>query len=435
MRLTIFLSRIARKPAINQGMAVLIDQALMSIATFVIGVLVARSSSPTEYGTYVLSWTLVFIVVGVHRAVVMIPFTVYLPRLNEPERSIYSGSNLLHTAIVSAIAISVATLGIATVYSRDLFTAGSTAYIYMLAILVAAPYLMREFIRGLLLARLRVFRSLIANGTISIITLGIVCTVYVQGVLSAEHAYLIIGGTAALASIYMFSRNRREFVFQKKVLWQHLIKNLQLGKWILANVVGFTIASQIFPWLLLWLQDETSVAGYGAALAVASVLTPFLRGANAYILPRMTHGYRGADQAYLSRLLRLSVLALAIPFGLWLLIASVFAEPIMELTYAGKYDGFGFVMAMLTARTAIEGISTPLTSALQTLEQPHVTTTALFLGAGTSLLLGVYLVTTAGVEGAAISAAVSSLVIALWKYVQIRQMLHKQLPAEHEEGR
>jgi O-antigen/teichoic acid export membrane protein len=189
-------------------------------------------------------------------------------------------------------------------------------------------------------------------------------------------------------------------------------------------MLASTVILQIFPWMILYFLDATAVAAYGAGLAVAGVMTPLLRGANAYMLPRMTHSRKGSDSKDLYRIMKKSVLFLSLPFGAWAVVGSLFAEPIMTFIYSEKYHGYGILVSLLIVKTMIESVSTPMTSALHALERPNITNASLVFGAVIAVLCGYILITNYSLTGAGLAAVLASLGSAMWKWVALKRLRH-----------
>lgn len=405
-------------------MAVIVDQGMMSLGTFIVGVLVARAISTEQYGVFVLGWSLVAIVLGVQRAIVVLPFTVYSPRMSSEERGRHLGSGLLHTLVIGLVAI-VVFLVMAWEAPRKPGKAGLVMALPLIA-LVIVPNLLREQMRSAAIAQLNFIGSAKANIAASCLMLTAAAALYTENLLTLESSYLVIGGSSLFAAMLLIYRQWVTLRITPSAFIFDFLCSIRIGKWILVNVFAFTLASQIFPWLIQWSLDTSQVGAYGACFAVAGVLNPFLRGINAYSLPRMTHGYKDSHSGNLFRIMRKTVLVVAIPYGIWIVLGSVFAEDIMQLLYNGKYAGHRLLVGLLILRTAIESISTPLISALQTMERPDITTSSMAIGAITGVTAGILLVQAYGLPGAGLAAVLSSLSSSAWRLLCLKKLYRER---------
>lgn len=409
-----------RKTFIDSG-AVLLDQGLMSLATFIIGVLLARAISVEDYGIFVLGWSLIAIIQGIQRGLVVLPFTVNCPKLSASEQGRHLGSGLVHSLILGLISLTLFALLTTQNVSEKYSSLEKLIEALPLISLVILPFLFREQLRSATLARLDFLGSAKTNIIASLLMIGIGIFLYEKQMLTLDNAYLLIALTSLLASLILLYRQKEHLKIKIKSLWPDLKYNLKIGKWILANAVAYTLLTQIYPWLLLWFHDTLSVAVYGACLAIAGALNPLLRGVTTYALPRMSHGHNDNPKA-LMRMLWKTVVILSIPFGIWTLLGSLFAEQIMTFFYTDKYQGYGIILALLIIKTLVESVSAPLTSALQAIHRPDVTSGSLIFGATITATLGIYLVKEFGLHGIGITAISSALAIALWKLYFIHKL-------------
>ena len=400
----------------------MLDQGFLSIANFITGALVARSGSKEEYSLYVLAWSLLLIFSSLQRALIHVPLTVYLPKLTEKEKNTYQGSTLAHSIILGVLIISglvIANAVYGSVYGKQ------SADMQRLVAIIAAltlPMLLREYIRGALFARLQFFSSLVANLTGTLIQLSIVTYLYTNEQLNITSAMVAILISSAYAACFMLWSQRNSLKISPRLIVKDFARSWKTGKWMLVNVVGMIGISQIYPWLILTLADTESVAIFGAALALSNVLSPLLRAANAYILPKMSHGYRDFDIDSVKRMMNISIISLSIPYAIWVAIGSIYANELMGIVYSNKYIGHSHIVIILLYKSMIESISTPLTSALQALERPNITTISLAIGSTITLSLGAMLVHKYGLAGAAASSLLTTAIIFIYKYHAISKI-------------
>ena len=400
------------------------DQAMMSLGTFLAGVLVARAISKENFGIYVLGFSIISIAMNLHRAIVVLPFTVYCPRLDEVERKSYQASGFIHTIILGVSVLLILGLWFLWIDYKDspaiLGIRDATPYLGLLLV----PYLLREFMRSAALAQLQFLSSMLANVTASVLMVALILIAFFTDNLTVKSAYACIAIASLTAVTTLVWRNRSQMAIRLNRLRSDFMRSLILGRWLIGNMLAFTVISQIYPWLVLYFVDSAAVAAFGASLAVAGVMTPLLRGANAYMLPRMTHSRKGSDSKNLYRIMKKSVLFMLLPFGIWTVVGSLFAEPIMTFFYSDKYHGYGALVSLLIVKTMIESVSTPMTSALHALERPNITTASLIFGATLSLLFGYPLIKDFSLTGAGLAAVLASLGSALWKWIALKRLSH-----------
>lgn len=415
------LSRFQIMPAIRQGSIILLDQGALSVANFITGILVARSTTKEEYGIYVLIWSVLMIVQGVHKGIASVPYTIYSPRLNARERTSYLGSILIHTFLMCVLAT---TAMLVVFYSNKLPHQSESVTIYSalpaLALLLT-PFLLRDFIRSVLLAKLNFAGSLKPNLIATVMQVGVVCLLFAKDWVTIDSVLIVLAATNGFAAAVMLYGQHEAWVVEKGKLWSDFIKNSNIGKWELANGLTYMAGYQIYPWLILAMLGPNDVAAFGACLAIANLPAPFLRSACAYMLPRMSHGFKDGDLETVMRLLRKSMLVILIPYGLWMLIGAVFGEYITVFTYSDKYSGYSVLLFWLLLRTTIESVAAPLTTALQTIEKIHVTTLSGVVGAVVTLIIGPLSIAWLGVIGAGVTSALAAFVMTGYRWYAIKK--------------
>jgi O-antigen/teichoic acid export membrane protein len=417
------LETLIKKPALRQGGIVLFDQGFLSIATFVTGVLVARTVSKDDYGLYVLIFSFLLIVSSIHRALVTLPLTIHLPRLNKEEQNVYIGSGLMMTLILGIlVCLGLIAYSLTSIRFDTLDTASTNQTILTLTCLII-PFLAREYVRNALFARLHFFSSLVANFTATTLQLTGISALYYYDLLTVTYAITTIFLSTLIAASLMLWSHRKTIHVRPGNLKNDFNRGLSITKWSLLNVLGLFGASQSFIWILLFLMNTEAVAIYGACFALSSVMSPFLRAMNAYLLPRMSHSFKDGNKSNLQHILRTSILALSIPYGIWTLVGSVFAEPLMHILYSDAYQGYGLLVALLLLKSMIEGVSAPLTSTLQTMERQHVTTISLLIGSFIAIAGGIVMINLYGLTGAGIIAVISVAVRATWQFIDINKQL------------
>ena len=409
------ISSLFKSKGLKQGVVVLVDQGMMSLLTFITGVLIARSSSEEEYALYMLGWSIVLFMKGFHEAIVNLPFTVYVPRLSDADLRIYQGNALIHTAVFCLLlGLFVLLAGII----NELYVFKSNLELVELAPLLfflLMSFVFRDFLRNALLAQLEVWKSVRINASLSLLLIVTISAFYYFDYLTLVNAYMLFVLSFGTAASVMFWQHRSQYEFDMTILWSQLLKNWQLAKWALVGNFAYLGSRMSYPWLILYFLDYKSVAAYYACMALAMVPAPILRGAAAYIFPRMSHGYKEGSVKSLVRLLRKSILLLSFPYLLWLIVGVTFNKELIEMLYVEKFSGYGLLFTLLMISTTIDFIFSPLTNALQVLEKTRAITTSLVIGAILTLVLGPILIISYGLTGAAVSVIVSTSGTMAWR--------------------
>jgi hypothetical protein len=80
---------LARFPAVSQAALSLVDQAIVSGASFVTAMIIARTTSQVTMGMYYLIASIVIVAVGVQEHIIAAPYIIYSKRRSGNELAVY----------------------------------------------------------------------------------------------------------------------------------------------------------------------------------------------------------------------------------------------------------------------------------------------------------------------------------------------------------
>ncbi len=402
------------KQSLQQGAGVIFDQGLYSLTNFLTGVLLARSLPKEDYGVYVLALSLIISIMGVQRAVITVPYTVYSQKHREEEFNTYLGSIFIHQIILLIIAIVFSLVFSKYFFLRESST-NNAIFILIAFALTATGVLLRDFVRSYLLARLAVRQSVIMGVSVNIIQLVLLATLYMEGLLTIHNAFLIIGGCSIIPSLYFFLKNSQIRVKTAQII-DHFRNNLKLGKWILGSTIISTLSSQSYPWLLAFFADKSSVAVLGVTLSLANICGPLLQGINSYIFPKMAHSISAGTPLKVINIMKKSVIILSLIFAGWIICGALLGNFLLVLIYSPKYAGYSAVLVIVILSSLVSAVTGPLNSALDALEKADISFKSLAAGLIVTVSIGVFLVYHWGLYGAVVGMLLSNLTNCLLRW-------------------
>ena len=390
--------------SVRQATVVLFDQGFCSIANFLTGVLVARACSKAEYGLYVLGFTLLVTAMGIQTSLAGTPFTVLSPPLKGKDRQFYLGSTLIQHLAISAMA-SVGFIVAATVIFITGRTDSLAGLLFALA-LASVFVLLRDFMRYVLLAQLRVWASLLMGLVASIATVGMLFWAYMDGWLTAPVAYLILGGCSSLPVLFVLLRERKQIAFATNKLWEHVKENLRFGKWLIAQVIVVFFAVQIYPWLLMFFKGSAATGVYGVCVGLAAVVNPLFMGLNRFLGPRTAHAAcKGLSRVH--REVYLSMALLAGPLLIIFLGAVFFGEWAIVTIYGRKFAGIGSIFSIYTLAVIITAEGGITNAGINALRRPDIAFRARLIALAVTVTFGLFLVYKLGPLGAALGVCIA----------------------------
>lgn len=405
--------------SVRQATVVLFDQGFCSIANFLTGVLVARACTKAEYGLYVLGFTLLMTAMGIQASLSGIPFTVFSPRLRDKGHRLYLGSTFIQHLAVSAIAAVAFVVGAAV-----LFAVGRTDNFagVLLALAVACVFvLLRDFMRYVLLAQLRVWASLLMGLVANIATVGILLLAYRGGWLRAPVAYLILGGCSGLPVLVLLLRERSRITFATNKLREHLKENWKFGKWLIARTAAFFFAVQIYPLALMFFKGPGATAVYGACMSLAASLNPLFVGIERYLRPKTSH-VAATNPAALPHIVFVTIGILIVPLVGLLIIAVYCGDLVLVLVFGSKYIGCHDVLVVCVVALIANVVFKSVSIGIDSMGATRVTFSGRVIGAIASLLFGIPLVILAGSYGAAFGVMISHCVAGAYWWKEFKKL-------------
>jgi len=407
------------RPAVRQGAVVLVDQGFCSIANFLTGVLVARACSKSEYGVYVLCFTLLTVAMNIQTSLTGTPFTVFSPRLRDKEHRLYLGSTLVQHLMVSAFA-ALGFLTVAAVFSHTGRTDNLAGVLFALAA-ASVFILLRDFIRYVLLAQLRVWASLLMSLVANVAIVVMLFWAYVRGSLTAPVAYIIIGGCSGLLVLFVLLRERRRITFATNKLWEHVKENWRFGKWLIAQVIVVFMAIQMYPWLLMFFKGSAATGTYGVCIGLAAVANPLFMGLNRFLGPRTAHAARKGS-AQIHREVYLAMTFLAGPLLITFLGAVFLGEWAIVTIYGRKFAGTGHIFSIVMLAVIITALGGITDAGINALRRPDIAFRARLVALAVTVTLGLFLVYKLGPLGAAIGVCIARVLAVGYQLIRFHSL-------------
>lgn len=306
-----------------------IDQALLSAANFLVGLLLIRNCSDEDYGHYVLGFTALLLLTGLQGAYIGGPLAVLAPR-QSPERkrqmlaSLYQQSGRWTTRIALGLAVLSGGLGLAGLLSPLL------AVLAAVYCAVAAFALQREYLRTGLMIYERPQAVLRADLVYVAVLLAGVAAAALLTRPAAPWAFAAMA-LAALAGAVLARRElaRSPGLHGEELhgLWRELAP---LGGWAMAGWLVYWSFSQGYNYVVAGTLDLAAVAALNAVRLLLMPANLMVTGIKQLLLPMAArwHQSLGLD-SMLRRLLAFAAVVMLLSliyFGLlWLLRDWVFA--------------------------------------------------------------------------------------------------------------
>jgi O-antigen/teichoic acid export membrane protein len=350
----------------------MIDQLVISGASFFSLMLVARFLSLSEVGTYVLAMSVILIVMAFQDALITRPYTV---KLMKPQGTVqeHAGSALLLSLILSVI---LACIGIFLDVLLYLWPNHEAEGKIGFALACVAPLLLaREFARRHSFSALQSRRALILDLIVVAITMIVLYALGRLGALSPPRAILAMGFGALVGVPIWWMRHREEFAFNKASVKATAADNWKLGRWFAISQMSIQIGSYANHWLSLILLSIAATGIYAEAMAIVALVNPFIYGILNFLMPKMVRVLHDEGRQSLLKHVRRYSMFMAILMSSFTLFIIFFGNDARELVFkhpvSAESVDIQLLMTLLSIGVLIGATGAPGTLALQTEERGH----------------------------------------------------------------
>jgi O-antigen/teichoic acid export membrane protein len=404
------VGRIAR----GSHVLALFDQAIVSGTNFITTVLVARSTLPSEFGSYSIAVSLLFPLFCVHESLISLPYTVQRHRsLGTPAQS--AGSSLVHNIQLSAVAMVLFTLG-AMLLSLLGAPPKLVAAIWVLTLF--APFvLLREFGRRFAFAHLEITQALVLDLAASAIQLASILLLVEIGWISAATACAALGLAYAIVATVWLCLNRSRFSIRGFHVRKTMKLSWSLGKWLGGSQLATFVRSYSAYWILAIAMGTAATGIYAACSSIVAFSNPLILGLGNILSP--TAALELSERGY-AGLMRETVRATALvsaTMGLFVVGITLIGGDVMRFLYHNPaYDGQSHTLIVLALAAFAQAIGIPASNALTSLERAQAVFWASLVGLLLTLTLSLLMVGQLGLAGAAYAVLGGNLAGALGKW-------------------
>jgi O-antigen/teichoic acid export membrane protein len=377
----------------------LADQAVVSAASFLTTILIARWTIPNELGLYSIGISILVSSIAIQESLISLPYTIRQHRaLGTPVE--HAGSSLTHCALLSALG-TVILLVFALALSATNADPRLRAMIWTLTGVLPFAFL-REFGRKLSLAHLRTGHALILDSAIATIQLAALCWIGWIGLMSGATACAAIGFACASASIVWLYFSRDKFA----VRWSQVLTTARqswgLGKWLFAGQIAVSVQGYMTYWLLALVIGTTETGVFAACMSIVLFANPVITGIGNIMTPRAVFALKDGGGLLLRHQMARDALLLSAVMISFCFVILFSGEDVMRLLYPGKeYDGQGHTISVLAVALLASAAGSPASNGLASLEHPRAIVWASAIGVVITGLLVWPLMVKWGLVGAA----------------------------------
>ncbi len=405
---------------VQQGALSLVDQAVLSLANFLVGIFLIQNTSKDAYGSYVVAFAVILLLIGVQNAIVTTQMTVLAPGKTDGERdhfcaALATGQYLVFGPL-AALLLVVAAAGTLTGW----LLADQSALIVAVAG-TTMGVLFREFLRGLFFLRLEL-RAVLALDLLYVLALfvGLYCArEFAGGALHLLALWMLgVGSLVSAAAMLSVARLpwRQSVAGRAKALREAWVS----GRWALGGVSVTWIQDQSYVYLLSLLAGAASAAEANAARLLLMPVMLLNAGMGRVTMPRWAllrqEGKRREIERTANRILGILVLVVAVYGGVLVLLQ----DYAIGWLLSDDYRSVGGFIVLWGAVVALQVVRSNFSVMLQVYQRFREITIANVVSALAVIGASFALIPGSGVKGSLVALLVgevllTGLLAVLWR--------------------
>jgi O-antigen/teichoic acid export membrane protein len=372
-------------PWIAKGGLAIVDYGLISGSNFVLGVLLARWLTPSDYGAYALAFSIFILVAFLYQALLLEPLSVFSgTTYRDNIRGYLKATFWLHWALSFIICLVLA----GTVVAAKVWWHNPTSAAAFAGLTLATPFIIIHAL-GRRSFYLKMSPGPAAFGSIFYCVL-VVCGVlfvYRQGWLTSFTAYLVMGSASLVSGIVMmFQLNAKlETATGRPGLGETCQKHWAYGKWALATCVVGWIPNYVYIPLVSSFSGMAAAGELRAVMNFAAPLLQTLAALSMLILPYAARVQSEKGRHAASVLSgKLTALFVAGGVAYWAALIPL-RSTVFHFVYAGKYTESAYLVPLFALESVIWSVALGPAILLRAMESPR----SLFFANGAASVIAI----------------------------------------------
>lgn len=380
------------------GFLVAVDQGVVSGCSFLTTLVAARTLTVESFGQFSLALLGTLFLSNLHRAVFTQPMNVLGPV--EPPERLEARVRAQLRAHALAVPIAAAFLAALAIWFFP------SAHLWAAALFSACALFLQDTLRRYWYTRGEIRRAL-ANDVVSYGgQLLALAALLMLGAPSAASVFLAMGVSSlaafALGVRTLPARGTASHFSVASMLAEHW----PMARWLVLTALAVWGAGQVYPFLVAPLGPEV-IAVFAACRNLLNAVGPVVQSLGNYVPSRVAALMAGGNTRAVSHHLRTMLVHTVWVAILFLALIQGFAEELLHVVFAGKYDAAADVLRILSLGTVCSLLGSLLGAYSLAFQDSRASFIANLCATGLTFTVGVLLVSSHGVVGAAVGNAIS----------------------------
>jgi O-antigen/teichoic acid export membrane protein len=412
------LRRLVGSPLLSHSALAVFDQAVVSGTSFATSVLLARYSTRQEVGTYYLALSVLMLARGIQEQVICAPYMIYCHKKAPPEAGRYAASVLLHHAALSGLFCLLLVLAAGSGLGPD-----EARGVWWVVGVGGPLILLRECVRQMVLAHLKVAQALLLDGCVCGLQLGLLGVTATLGQLTVNVALGILAlaaGTPAIGWLLLAARRLKPSL---RAAADDLALNWRFGRWALASHLLASLTPYVMPWAVAWSRGTAETGLWGAANTLVGLSNIFLMGLCNSLSPRAAQAYAAEGVDALKQVLLRTAMLFGATLGTLCLAAWMCGEWVAVTLLGPSFAGIGPLVGLLSVSVLVNSVGVVAGNGLWAMDRPRASFLADAAALGVVVATTLWWVPWGGALGAAAATLAGTSVDALVRLAILRSVL------------
>jgi O-antigen/teichoic acid export membrane protein len=291
-------------------------------------------------------------------------------------------------------------------------------------LLIAGPLmLLREGIRRLSFARLRLNTAIALDVTVSVLQLAGLASLWQLDRMSVSGVFSVMGSACALACLgwFIFTPEPPRFVrFRFIEDWKH---NWVFARWAVLSWLTVDTVPFVMPWIVDLAAGTAATGLYGACGTLVGVTNILVVGTGNFLRPKSAQSFASGGVSALRHVLLVTGCLFAVVFGLFTLSMAVLGDWLAVFVYGEEFRGGWAILTALAANVLAGSLGFIAASGLWAIGKPRASMIADACLLVTTIVAAILLVGPYGALGAALAALIGSIVGMVAKVFTLDRLL------------
>ena len=399
----------SRRPFIQEVFGSIFTQSLLSVTSFIIGILVARGTSKSEYGIYVICFAVTQVFLSLQNALVNTPLMVLLPS-KESKGGEWLVSGLAFGQWVILVPLLVV-CGSGLMFYKS-FGSDHSILVALGAVLFAIPTsYMREFLRVLYYCHIRIDYILVMDAAFVISALSGMFLLGKAGSMSASNVILILGSAYLLSAVLGYKISYQGFQFNVSWIKRSFRETWQYSRWSLMGIAVTNAQSYGLVFVVSLILGLQATADLSAARLLLMPFGVCISSTQRIFVAKGSQVLAHNGRESLRKLLLAFFAFFSVTWICYGLVLLFFHKVVIASVLTSKYDNIDGYLILMGLFFLVNSYSFLAGLCLQVFREFKNLAMYGLISAISMLALCVYLTSVMGSEGALVAAILGEMVL------------------------